>query len=56
LNAKWFKYVHRDLVLHYTRLTVEIALYSEVGANLMINNGWLEEPPLVVDHDELTNN
>jgi hypothetical protein len=45
----------RDLALHYTRLTAEIALYSEDGANLMINNGWLEEPPRVVDRDELAN-
>jgi hypothetical protein len=46
----------RDLALHYTRLTAEIALYAEDGANLLIDNGWMEEPPRVVDRDELANN
>ncbi len=43
----------RDLVTHYTRLSGEIALYSEDGSNIMIDNGWLEEPPRMVDRDEL---
>ncbi|PAV27824.1 hypothetical protein CIL05_19950 [Virgibacillus profundi] len=45
--------IRRDLVANYTRLTAEIALYSEDGANLMIDNEWLEEPPRMVDRDEL---
>jgi hypothetical protein len=43
----------RDVATHYARLTAEIGLYSEDGANLLIKNGWLEEPPRMVDRDEL---
>lgn len=45
--------IRRDLSTHYTRLSGEIALFSEDGANIMINNEWLEEPPRMVDRDEL---
>ncbi|GGB69895.1 DUF3231 family protein [Fictibacillus barbaricus] len=43
----------RDLSAHYVRLSAEIAKYAEDGANLMINNGWMEEPPLASDRDKL---
>lgn len=42
-----------DLGLMYTRLMAEIAKYSEDGANIMIKNGWMEEPPKAADRDEL---
>ncbi|MFD1038919.1 DUF3231 family protein [Virgibacillus byunsanensis] len=45
--------LRRDLVTHYTRLSGEIGLYCEDGANIMIENGWTEEPPRMVDRDEL---
>lgn len=45
----------RDIGLHYTRLTTEIAQYSEDGANIMINNGWLEQPPQSADREKLAN-
>jgi hypothetical protein len=45
----------RDIATAYTRLTAEILLYSEDGANIMIENGWLEEPPRMVDREELAN-
>ena len=32
---------------------VEIQLYSEDGSIIMINNKWLEQPPLASDRDEL---
>ncbi|WP_163970921.1 DUF3231 family protein [Oceanobacillus halotolerans] len=48
--------VRRDLATHYTRLSGEIALYSEDGSNIMIDNGWVEEPPRMVDRDELVKN
>ncbi len=35
----------KDIGLKYGSLIPEIALYAEDGANLMINRGWLEEPP-----------
>jgi hypothetical protein len=46
----------RDLMLHYERLIQEILKYSEDGANIMIHNGWMEEPPRASDRDELAKN
>lgn len=41
---------------HNVKLSAaEIAKYAEDGANMMINNGWLEEPPLSEDRDKLAN-
>lgn len=45
--------IRRDLATHYMRLAEEIMLYSEDGANIMIDNEWLEEPPRMVDRQEL---
>ncbi|MFD1038920.1 DUF3231 family protein [Virgibacillus byunsanensis] len=42
-----------DLGVHYTRLIAEIAHYSDDGANIMINNGWMEQPPMAVNRKEL---
>ncbi|MBL5767878.1 DUF3231 family protein [Heyndrickxia sporothermodurans] len=42
-----------DLNALYTRLSAEIALYAEDGANLMIKHAWLEEPPKAADHKAL---
>jgi hypothetical protein len=47
--------LRRDLSVSYLRLTAEIAKYAEDGANIMIDNGWLEEPPLTSDRNELAN-
>jgi len=44
-----------DLSVLYTRLSAEIAKYAEDGANLMIKNGWLEEPPQADDRHALVN-
>lgn len=44
-----------DLGLLYIRLTAEIAEFAEEGAKLMIENGWLEQPPQGVDRDQLAN-
>lgn len=43
----------RDLAAAYSRLTVEIGEYAEDGANLMIENGWMEKPPSAPDRKEL---
>ncbi|UOQ91543.1 DUF3231 family protein [Halobacillus shinanisalinarum] len=43
----------RDLATHYTRLMAELAAYAEDSANIMIDHGWLEEPPQAVDRDQL---
>lgn len=43
----------RDLGTHYSRLTTEIAAYAEDGANIVIENGWMEQPPMAADRKEL---
>ncbi|UOQ95545.1 DUF3231 family protein [Halobacillus shinanisalinarum] len=43
----------RDLGVKYSRLIAEILKYAEDGANIMIKNGWMEEPPRALDRDEL---
>ena len=42
-----------DIVIDYTRLMAEVGTYSEDGANLLIENGWFEEPPQAVNRKEL---
>ncbi|NHN30534.1 DUF3231 family protein [Paenibacillus agricola] len=44
-----------DLGTNYIRLTAEIASYTEDGAKLMIENGWMEKPPQAADRDQLSN-
>ncbi|WP_134702051.1 DUF3231 family protein [Ammoniphilus sp. YIM 78166] len=43
----------RDLAPHYTRLSTEILKYAEDGFNIMIDHGWMEQPPQADDRDEL---
>jgi Protein of unknown function (DUF3231) len=45
----------RDLGVHYGRFITEISQYAEDGANIMIENGWLEQPPSASNRDELVN-
>jgi hypothetical protein len=42
-----------DLGAIYVRLTAEVAHFAEDGANIMIENGWLEQPPQAIDRDQL---
>ncbi|CAN7516798.1 DUF3231 family protein [Paenibacillus sp. LjRoot153] len=44
-----------DLSTTYTRLSTEIALFAEDGANILIRHGWLEEPPQADDRNALAN-
>ncbi|MDQ0202294.1 DUF3231 family protein [Neobacillus ginsengisoli] len=43
----------RDIGAHYIRLILELLQFAEDGANLMIKNGWLEQPPTASDRDSL---
>lgn len=43
----------KDLALQYVRLSAEIAKYAEDGAKIMIKNGFLEQPPMALDREEL---
>ncbi|WP_085522660.1 DUF3231 family protein [Tuberibacillus sp. Marseille-P3662] len=42
-----------DLSVHYARLTAEITKYANDGANIMINYGWMEQPPEAPNRKEL---
>lgn len=44
-----------DLGVMYNKMSLQVQLYSEDGANIMIENKWLEQPPLASDRKELTN-
>jgi Protein of unknown function (DUF3231) len=43
----------RDIALEYTRLMAEVGVYAEDGAQLLIKHGWLEQPPLASDRENL---
>ncbi|HET7521835.1 MAG TPA: DUF3231 family protein [Bacillales bacterium] len=45
--------LRKDLAANYSRLTAEIVKYSADGAKLMIDKGWMEEPPQAADRDQL---
>ncbi|WP_195694676.1 DUF3231 family protein [Priestia megaterium] len=44
-----------DLGVMYNKMSLQVQLYSEDGANIMIKNKWLEQPPLAPDRKKLTN-
>jgi hypothetical protein len=44
-----------DLGSIYIRLSAEASHFVEDGANIMIENGWLEQPPQASDRDQLVN-
>jgi hypothetical protein len=46
----------RDLVTQYTCLASEIGLYDEDGANIMIDHGWMEQPPQSINRYKLAKN
>lgn len=43
----------KDIVTSYARLTAEVLKYAGKGSNIMINNGWMEEPPQADDRNIL---
>ncbi|MFJ5760419.1 DUF3231 family protein [Neobacillus sp. NPDC093182] len=43
-----------DIAEKYMVMTTELVRYAEDGANLMIENGWMEEPPKANDRRTLT--
>lgn len=45
-----------DLITNYTRLMAEIAHYSKDGIDIIIENGWMEQPPQAINHKNLTKN
>jgi len=47
--------LRHDLSVNYSRLIGEAANYGEDGINIMIENGWFEEPLRIIDRRELGN-
>ncbi|MFL0507484.1 DUF3231 family protein [Ureibacillus sp. 179-F W5.1 NHS] len=45
-----------DLILNYNRFSLEIAQYTKDGADIVIEHGWLEQPPGTADKDKLAKN
>lgn len=48
--------MRRDLQAHYVRLSAEIARFTQEGAKIMIENGWMEHPPQTIDRKKLAKN
>lgn len=44
----------RDLGTHFVRIIGEVLKYAEDHENIMINQGWLEQPPTAPDRKALT--
>ncbi|CDQ18400.1 Protein of unknown function [Halobacillus karajensis] len=42
-----------DLIFTYHKLTLDAAVYSKDGLDIMIHNGWFEEPPQAPDRHKL---
>ncbi|GCD13165.1 DUF3231 family protein [Clostridium tagluense] len=42
-----------DLELKYIKYTAQILKYSKKGANIMIDNGWLQQSPQAIRHENL---
>ncbi|WP_085993342.1 DUF3231 family protein [Oceanobacillus senegalensis] len=42
-----------DLMINYERLSLEVARLAKSGADIMITNNWLEQPPGIKDKDKL---
>lgn len=45
--------MRRDLSAQYLKLIAEQLLYAEDGAELMMEKGWFEKPPMAEDRDQL---
>jgi len=46
----------RDIGSMYMRSLAEMLAYVEDGANILIDNGWMEEPPKAADRADLASN
>jgi Protein of unknown function (DUF3231) len=44
----------RDISLMYMKSLAEVSLFVEDGANIMIDHGWMEQPPKAIDRENLS--
>lgn len=42
-----------DLVVDFSRLTMEIMKYAEDGVNILIEHQWMEQPPIAISRKDL---
>jgi len=42
-----------DISATFVRLSAEVAEFASEGINILVDNGWFEQPPQVVNHDKL---
>ncbi|WP_078381715.1 DUF3231 family protein [Sutcliffiella halmapala] len=45
--------IRKDIAAHYSILMAEIAKYGGEGLEIMINRGWMEQPPQSIDRSNL---
>jgi hypothetical protein len=45
--------MRKDLQTTYMKFTVEGKTYAKEGTDILIDNGWLEQPPQAVKHENL---
>jgi hypothetical protein len=43
----------KDIAALYARCLMDVSLYVEDGANIMIEHGWMEQPPMLVNRNKL---
>lgn len=43
----------KDVAALFAKCQLDVTLYVEDGANIMIDHGWMEQPPEAVDRDNL---
>jgi Protein of unknown function (DUF3231) len=44
----------KDIGMMYAKCLMEVSLFVEDGTNILIDNGWMEQLPLVIDRVNLT--
>ncbi|MDM5327163.1 DUF3231 family protein [Neobacillus sp. CF12] len=44
----------RDIGMMYMKSLTEVSLFVEDGANIMIEHGWMEQPPKAIDREKLS--
>lgn len=47
--------MRHDILANLLKFMPQVINFSEDGINIMIDNGWFEEPPRVLDRDNLSN-
>jgi hypothetical protein len=54
LGTSLSQVMRRDMAAHYSHIIIDIMQYVEDGAHIMINRGWMEQPPQAPNRRELT--